>query len=105
MPIGVGAEPRIGFGFVWRSSPREEDLSGIRPEGPSSKRTVPSQLLPCARRIYHNAISDSYYNITSLATSIHCDFGSSFFEEPRSAFCLSMAVSTCHIARSSSISS
>ena len=88
---------------------RDEDLlSGIRPGGPSSKRTVPaSQPASPALRVacYHNTISDSYHNIMSLATSNHCDFGSSFFEVLRSAFCFSMAVSTCHIARSSSISS
>lgn len=78
---------------------------GFDPEGPFAKRNGASQLGAPRVACYHNTISDSYYNIISLATSNHCDFGSSLFEALRSAFCFSMAVSTCHIARSSSISS
>lgn len=75
---------------------------GFDPEVPTRGA---SQLCPARVACYHNTISDSYYNIISLATSNHCDFGSSFFEALRSAFCFSMAVSTCQTARSSSISS
>lgn len=78
---------------------------GFDPKVPAPNARCPSQLCPARVACYHNTISDSYYNIISLATSYHCDFGSSFFEALRSAFCFSMAVSTCHIARSSSISS
>lgn len=84
---------------------REEDLSGISTRRSQLQTHGASRLDLPPVACYRNTISDSYYIIISLATSNHCDFGSSFFEALRSAFCFSMAVSTCHIARSSSISS
>lgn len=78
---------------------------GFDPKVPAPNALCQPALLLRFVACYHNTISDSYYNIISSATSNHCDFGSSFFEALRSAFCFSMAVSTCHIARSSSISS